>query len=376
MDYKEFGEDGCIAAHVVEQKGSADQWAVQRIFDDIRMFGHTDIIMKSDGEPALVKEQREIVDKSSVGSVPQKPPAYDPQANGAVERGVQLFMNQLRAMNIGQEQRIHMKIDTSWKSVEWMVELAPTLINRCLVGHDGKTPYARLMGKNSSKDIVEIGEKVLAKISRGRQRQNKQELHTRWKEAVWVSIAKMSNEHTVILEDGGNAVRCRTIKRRPKDARWDGKTISGIVATPRKPNTSEPDKKEIGTGVTMKFENPEPLTKPEARAEEEVVRRNFRITNSILENMATRQVARRRSPSGPEAGKNIQMFAVKRIEIKMLEDPDEKGWIEKRDKRKPPGKATSSTSAAPEVSRTTGRGQKEEETHEDEHDVLHGPEAG
>ena len=74
-----------------------------------------------------------------------------------------------------------------------------------------------------------------------------------------------------------------TIKRRPKDARWDGKTISGIVATPRKPNPSEPDKKEIGTGVTMKFEKPEPLTKPEARAEEEVVRRNFRITNRILE---------------------------------------------------------------------------------------------
>ena len=60
MDYKEFGEaedsedkiktiilkdeeSGCMAAHVVEQKGSADQWAVQRILDDIRMFGHTDI---------------------------------------------------------------------------------------------------------------------------------------------------------------------------------------------------------------------------------------------------------------------------------------------------------------------------------------------
>ena len=89
--------------------------------------------------------------------------------------------------------------------------------------------------------------------------------------------------------------------------------LSGIVATPRKPNPSEPDKKEIGTGVTMKFEKPEPLTKPEAHAEEEVVRKNFRITNRILENMATRQdslVARRRSPAVPEAGENTQMHAV------------------------------------------------------------------
>ena len=92
-----------------------------------------------------------------------------------------------------------------------------------------------------------------------------------------------------------------------------------------------------------------------------------------------------------------------RIENKMLEDPDEKGWIEKRDKRRP-----TSTSAAPQVPHTTGRDQKEKETHDDdlmnedggpadagddvpelspedvevgveadeEHDVLYGPEAG
>ena len=50
----------------------------------------------------------------------------------------------------------------------------------------------------------------------------------------------------------------------------------------------------------------------------------------------------------------------------MLGDPDEKGWIEKRDKRRPTGKATSSTSAAPEVPHTTGRDQKEEETHDED----------
>ena len=51
----------------------------------------------------------------------------------------------------------------------------------------------------------------------------------------------------------------------------------------------------------------------------------------------------------------------------MLEDPDKKGWIEKRDKMKPTGKATSSTSAAQEVLHATGRDQKEEETNDDEH---------
>ena len=203
------------------------------------------------------------------------------------------------------------------------------------------------MGKNSSKDIVEIGEKVLAKISRGRQRQRKQAPQTRWKEAVWVGFAKMSNEHIVILEDGGHAVRCRTIKRRPKDARWDGKTISGIVATPRKPNSSEPDKKGDRDGRHDEVR--------EARA---VDQRNFRITNRILEKYGHTPgcIGCEAALAGGARGRREHTDACRnRIENKMLEDPNEKGWIEKRDKRMPTGKATSSTSAAPEVPHTTKR---------------------
>ena len=225
------------------------------------------------------------------------------------------------------------------------------------------------MGKNSSKNIVDIGEKVLAKISRGRQSQRKQALQTRWKEAVWVGIAKMSNEHIAVLEDGGHAVGCRTVKRRPKDATCNGNTILGIVATPRKPNPSEPDKKEIGTGVTMKFQEPEPLTKPEVCSEEEVVRRNFRITKRILEKDGHTPgcIGCSAALAGGGRGRREHADAWRnRIENKILQDPDEKVWIEKRDKRRPPGKATCSTLAAPEVLHATGRDQKKEEIHDHE----------
>ena len=81
-----------------------------------------------------MQEQREITDKRFSGSVPQNPPAHGPQANGPVEREVQDFTNQMRAMKTGLEQ-------TKQEIVERMVEMAPTLINRCFVGHDGKTPH-------------------------------------------------------------------------------------------------------------------------------------------------------------------------------------------------------------------------------------------
>lgn len=121
-------------------------------------------------------------------------------------------MNQIRALKLGLEQRSNAKITTEWKILEWMVEHAAVLINRCLVGYDGKTPYARLMGKNSGKEIVQLGERALAKIAIGKSSKRKQSLQSRWKAALWVGIARKSNEHIVVLEDGGPAIRCRTIK--------------------------------------------------------------------------------------------------------------------------------------------------------------------
>ena len=160
--------------------------------DNIKMFGHADIVLKGDGEPALLQVQDAIVERRSFSTVPQNPPAYDPQANGAVERGAQETMNQIRAIKIGLEQRLRTKISKNWKVIEWIVELSTVLINRCLVGHAGKTAYSRLVGKNASKEIVEIGERVLAKISRGKAGRRKQSLRSRWHDAIWVGIAPTS----------------------------------------------------------------------------------------------------------------------------------------------------------------------------------------
>ena len=95
-------------------------------------------------------------------------------------------MGEIRALKIGLEQRIGIKIPTSFKIMEWIVELAPVIINRCLVGHDWKTPYSRLMGKHSSKETVEIGERVLAKVVRSRRSTRTRALQPRWENTIWV----------------------------------------------------------------------------------------------------------------------------------------------------------------------------------------------
>ena len=51
---------------------------------------------------------------------------------------------------------------------------ACTTINRALVGHDGKTPYRRLMGKDATQPLAEFGEQVLAKPLRQKKTSKKQ----------------------------------------------------------------------------------------------------------------------------------------------------------------------------------------------------------
>ena len=106
-------------------------------------------------------------------------------------------MGKIRALKIGLEQRIVIKIPTSFNIMEWIVELAP----------DGK-------------------------------------------DAIWVGVARRSNEHFVVLEQGGQAIRCRSVKRRPEVNKWDAEKIRNIVASPRMPNPEDPSRPDFDIDKT------------------------------------------------------------------------------------------------------------------------------
>ncbi len=99
-------------------------------------------------------------------------------------------MSQTRAIKIGLQQRPDAKITTEWKIMEWIVKLSTVLINRCMIGKDGRTPHRRHMGKDSSKHIAELGERVTAQIARAPKSGRKQSLKSRWEDAIRVGIER------------------------------------------------------------------------------------------------------------------------------------------------------------------------------------------
>jgi len=92
---------GSLWGHRVECKGVADTWSCTRLLKNLETLGRRDIVLRTDGEPALVAVQAKLVGCREGMTVPRNPPAYDPQANGAIEKGVQDWNTQLRSLKLG-----------------------------------------------------------------------------------------------------------------------------------------------------------------------------------------------------------------------------------------------------------------------------------
>ena len=143
MDYAEIGEEGTEGAarkllvgkdhdtghhfsHLVKCKGLGDERIVDKVIGSIKETGNTKIRLKTDGEPALVQVQERIAEKRGQATIPENPPAYDPQSNGEAERAVQEVKAQLRATKLGLEARLGATIRAEFPILEWMILTLPT----------------------------------------------------------------------------------------------------------------------------------------------------------------------------------------------------------------------------------------------------------
>ena len=139
-------------------------------------------------------------------------------------------------MKIGLEAWLKCKVESDWKIMEWITELAGELLSRGQVGKDGRTAYFRLYGRNSAKAVLEIGEQVMAELLRGRKSHKKLSLKERWVFATWVGIDAKTKEHVFVIGEGGAAIRVRTVLIRPASDIWNVHAVKAMQASPRVPN--------------------------------------------------------------------------------------------------------------------------------------------
>ena len=121
-----------VQAHLVRCKGLDDPTIVKRVTEAVDELGYRKLIIKTDGEPALVNVQEAVARRRTHETLMENPRAYDPQANGGAERAVAEVKAQMRAIKIGLEARVRVAVDPRWPIVEWMIPHSADLINRFL----------------------------------------------------------------------------------------------------------------------------------------------------------------------------------------------------------------------------------------------------
>ena len=127
----------------------------------------------------------------------------------------------------------------------WAVMYSVMLINICLVGEDGRTPYERRKGRRFKKELPEFGECIrhLKPESQG-----KDKAESRWENGVYAGIRAESGELFVMTDEG--VIKVRSYCRKPEDERWDKAALEKAVGLPWEPT---PGRGQIQVKSKVKF---------------------------------------------------------------------------------------------------------------------------
>ena len=183
------------------KKGMEFAWIAKRAARFIDRLGHNKLTLRCDSKLAIEALAREIAQARQEGSwtVPKRPPVWESQSNGIIERAVGVVAGQARTLKAALEHRIGTRIPPDARILCWLAKFAACLMKRCDIGSDGKTPLHRLHGRRDKTPILEFGEKILyspAKPARGGK------WEPRFHLGVFVGMLNSSSEAVVVTEQG------------------------------------------------------------------------------------------------------------------------------------------------------------------------------
>ena len=101
-----------------------------------------------------------------------------------------------------------------------------------MIYKDGHTAFRNITGKSFKRPVANFREKVLY-MPLKTERLKMDKVEPKMKEGLWLCIRHRSDEAIIGTADG--VVKARTMRRQPKDQRWDQALINNLRGTPRRP---------------------------------------------------------------------------------------------------------------------------------------------
>ena len=119
-----------LFAHVVPRKGMVSQHGADALEKDIEKMGYKEIILKSDGEPAIRAVQEEVKRRRIENTILENSPPGDSRANGLAERAVKELSGQVRALRAGLQARLEVALKGNHPVTTWLVQHAADCLSK------------------------------------------------------------------------------------------------------------------------------------------------------------------------------------------------------------------------------------------------------
>ena len=159
----------------------------------------------------------------------EHPPAYDPQANGAIESAVGDVKGRVRTIMLGLEARLRHRIPPDHPIVAWLVAHTTFTMRVRIKGPDGNTAYQRVRGRSYNTRMLEFGECCRYKL---RKKDVLETGATAARQSIGVFLGMNMLDNTYMLDDNGKVETTRTVSRLPDARKWSMDRVAAVNVTP------------------------------------------------------------------------------------------------------------------------------------------------
>ena len=130
---------------VILKKGIEEPWANERVAKFINSLGCKEITLKSDTEPAIIALRNTVAENCKAEVTLEDAVKGDELSNGLVENGVMLFCGVTRTIKCHVESCTQEELREDSPILPWSVDHAGSILSRCQMGRDGRTPFERFL---------------------------------------------------------------------------------------------------------------------------------------------------------------------------------------------------------------------------------------
>ena len=148
-----LNEQSSTFACPLTEKGTSDFFAFNQLKTFVKLHWVKHMIFKSDQERALVAAIEKVADdlrREGHTMILEQSPVGESQSNGVAERQVQAVEDLIRTMRGALMNRLQCRIEATHPLFQWLVLHAASVMNRFVIGGDGKTAFQRTHGRRGA----------------------------------------------------------------------------------------------------------------------------------------------------------------------------------------------------------------------------------